>query len=208
VYLLYLRRQNGDGRRGAARAAGAPAMADAPARSIRRARLRRARPRARRRVPRRDPPTRLTPCGAKYGFVVRAEKVDGLGDKAWRLWTHSNGREVTYHWRRDNLGIEVHVHCYDDAPTSMPRLERGQMPSMTRHAPQEASSARRPQARALRRAAARLARARRREQSPSHEGYPKGGLRPNVMERAEYLRRGPRSWDRPPRSGDMGVHRR
>ena len=26
--------------------------------------------------------------GAKYGFVVRAEKVDGLGDEAWRLWTH------------------------------------------------------------------------------------------------------------------------
>ena len=50
--------------------------------------------------------------GAKYGFVVKAEKVDGLGDEAWRLWTHSNGREVTYHWRRDNLGVEVHVFCY------------------------------------------------------------------------------------------------
>ena len=52
--------------------------------------------------------------GAKYGFVVRAEKVDGLGDEAWRLWTHSNGREVTYHWRRDNLGVEVHVFCYGE----------------------------------------------------------------------------------------------
>jgi len=50
--------------------------------------------------------------GAKYGFVVKAEKVDGLGDEAWRLWTHGNGRAVTYHWRRDNLVTEVHVHCY------------------------------------------------------------------------------------------------
>jgi hypothetical protein len=52
--------------------------------------------------------------GAQSGFVVRAEKVDGLGDEAWRLWTHWNGRQVTYHWRRDNLGVEVHVHCYGD----------------------------------------------------------------------------------------------
>jgi hypothetical protein len=52
--------------------------------------------------------------GAKYGVVVKAEKVDGLGDEAWRLWAHGNGREVTYHWRRDNLLTEVHVHCYGD----------------------------------------------------------------------------------------------
>jgi hypothetical protein len=37
--------------------------------------------------------------GAKYGFVVKAEKVDGLGDEAWRLWAHGHGSEVTYHWR-------------------------------------------------------------------------------------------------------------
>ena len=52
--------------------------------------------------------------GAEYGFVVRAEEVDGLGDEAWRLWAHGNGRQVTYHWRRDNLVIEVHVHCYGE----------------------------------------------------------------------------------------------
>jgi hypothetical protein len=52
--------------------------------------------------------------GARYGFVVKAEKVEGLGDEAWRLWTHSNGREVTYHWRRDNLTVEVHVFCFGD----------------------------------------------------------------------------------------------
>ena len=54
--------------------------------------------------------------GAKYGFVVRAEKVEGLGDEAWRLWAHGNGSQVTYHWRRDNLVAEVHVHCYGDCP--------------------------------------------------------------------------------------------
>jgi hypothetical protein len=39
--------------------------------------------------------------GRQDGFVVKAETVDGLGDQAWRLWAHGNGREVTYHWRRD-----------------------------------------------------------------------------------------------------------
>ena len=52
--------------------------------------------------------------GAKYGFVERAEEVDGLGDEAWRLWAHGNGRQVTYHWRRNNLVTEVHVHCYGE----------------------------------------------------------------------------------------------
>lgn len=54
--------------------------------------------------------------GAKYGFVVKAEKVDGLGDEAWRLWAHGNGRQVTYQWRRDNLVVEAHVHCYGECP--------------------------------------------------------------------------------------------
>ena len=54
--------------------------------------------------------------GAKYGFVVKTEKVEGLGEEAWRLWAHGHGREVTYHWRRDNLVTEVHVHCYGDCP--------------------------------------------------------------------------------------------
>jgi hypothetical protein len=52
--------------------------------------------------------------GEQYGFVVKAEQVEGLGDEAWRLWAHGNGRQVTYHWRRDNLVVEVHVHCYGD----------------------------------------------------------------------------------------------
>jgi hypothetical protein len=54
--------------------------------------------------------------GAKYGFVVKAEQVDGLGEEAWRLWVHGNGRQVTYHWRRDNLVVEAHLHCYGECP--------------------------------------------------------------------------------------------
>ena len=54
--------------------------------------------------------------GDKYGFVVKAEKVDGLGDEAWRQWAHGNGSQVTYHWRHDNLITEVHVHCYGNCP--------------------------------------------------------------------------------------------
>jgi hypothetical protein len=52
--------------------------------------------------------------GAKYGFVVRAEQVEGLGDEAWRLWAHGNGRQVTYQWRHDNLVVEAHVHCFGE----------------------------------------------------------------------------------------------
>jgi hypothetical protein len=50
--------------------------------------------------------------GAEYGVVDKAEKVGGLGDEAWRLWAQGNGSQVTYHWRRDNLVFEVHIHCY------------------------------------------------------------------------------------------------
>jgi hypothetical protein len=57
--------------------------------------------------------------GAKFGFVARAEEVEGLGDEAWRLWAHGNGREVTYHWRRENMVTEVHVHCYGDCPSDV-----------------------------------------------------------------------------------------
>ena len=55
--------------------------------------------------------------GAKYGFVAKAETVDGLGDEAWPLWAGGYGRQVTYHWRRDNLVPEVHVHCYGECPS-------------------------------------------------------------------------------------------
>lgn len=52
--------------------------------------------------------------GHKYGFVIKAEAVADLGDEAWRLWAGGSGKEVTYHWRRNDLVVEVHVDCYGD----------------------------------------------------------------------------------------------
>jgi hypothetical protein len=31
---------------------------------------------------------------------------------------------VTYHWRRDNLVTEVHVHCYGDCPDDVDAATR------------------------------------------------------------------------------------
>jgi hypothetical protein len=62
--------------------------------------------------------------GNKYGTVIKAEAVEGLGDEAWRLWASGNGTQVTYHWRRDNLFVEVHVHCYGDCPSDVDAAAR------------------------------------------------------------------------------------
>ncbi len=60
--------------------------------------------------------TTLTRIRRAVRIRGEGKEVDGLGDEAWRLWAHGHGREVTYHWRRDNLVTEVHVHCYGDCP--------------------------------------------------------------------------------------------
>ena len=52
----------------------------------------------------------------QYGFVTKAEEVDGLGDEAWVLLVSSNGRGAIYHWRRANLVIEAHVDCHGTCP--------------------------------------------------------------------------------------------
>jgi hypothetical protein len=50
--------------------------------------------------------------GKRSGRVTKDEKIDGLGDEAWLLRAETNGTEVTYHWRRGNLVVEAHVHCF------------------------------------------------------------------------------------------------
>lgn len=50
--------------------------------------------------------------GATSGTVTKAAPADGPGADAWVLWVGGNGTEVTYHWRRGNLVIETHVHCF------------------------------------------------------------------------------------------------
>jgi hypothetical protein len=57
--------------------------------------------------------------GKQYGSVTKAQPVPGLGDEAWRLWAQGNGAQVTYHWRRDNLVVEVHIHCFGVCPADV-----------------------------------------------------------------------------------------
>jgi hypothetical protein len=57
--------------------------------------------------------------GETYGDVTKAEAVEGLGDEAWVLWATGNGSQVTYHWRRDNLVGEVHIHCFGSCPSDV-----------------------------------------------------------------------------------------
>ena len=52
----------------------------------------------------------------RTGTVTKAETIDGLGDEAWLLWVGGNGTQATYHWRRRNLLLEAHVHCYGTCP--------------------------------------------------------------------------------------------
>jgi hypothetical protein len=54
--------------------------------------------------------------GEGFGRITKDEEVDGLGDEAWRLWTAGQGFQVTYHWRRGNLFLEAHVHCFGSCP--------------------------------------------------------------------------------------------
>lgn len=54
--------------------------------------------------------------GEQNGTVTMEEEVDDLGDEAWRLGVAANGAQVTYHWRRANLVLEAHVHCFGSCP--------------------------------------------------------------------------------------------
>jgi hypothetical protein len=54
--------------------------------------------------------------GKRFGRIIKDEQIDDLGDEAWLLRTESNGTEVTYHWRRGNLVVEAHVHCFGFCP--------------------------------------------------------------------------------------------
>jgi len=62
--------------------------------------------------------------GERSGDVIRDEEIDGLGDEAWRLWVGGNGVQVTYEWRRGNLVLEAHIHCFDVCPPDVDSLTR------------------------------------------------------------------------------------
>ena len=62
--------------------------------------------------------------GERFGRITKDEDIDGLGDEAWLLRTEANGTEVTYHWRRGNLFIEAHVHCFGFCPSDVEAAAR------------------------------------------------------------------------------------
>ena len=55
-------------------------------------------------------------AGERSGAVTKDERLDYLGDEAWRLRVGGSGTQVTYHWRRGNLVVEAHVHCFGLCP--------------------------------------------------------------------------------------------
>jgi len=57
--------------------------------------------------------------GKRTGQITRDRKLDRLGNEAWVLWVGCNGVQVTYHWRRDNLVFEAHVHCFGSCPSDV-----------------------------------------------------------------------------------------
>lgn len=55
--------------------------------------------------------------GRRTGRVIKNEDVQSLGDEAWRLFVRGpTGSQATYHWRRDNLVLEAHIHCFGSCP--------------------------------------------------------------------------------------------
>ena len=62
--------------------------------------------------------------GERNGAVTKDEQVDDLGDEAWRLWVGGSGTQVTYHWRRGNLVVEAHVHCFGSCPSDVDAATR------------------------------------------------------------------------------------
>ena len=61
--------------------------------------------------------------GERSGRVTKDEQIERLGDEAWRLWTSGQGYQVTYHWRRDNLVLEAHVHCFGRCPQNFDSVD-------------------------------------------------------------------------------------
>ena len=62
--------------------------------------------------------------GARTGRVTSAGAVHGVGNDTWRLAVSGNGRQVTYHWRRGNLVVEAHLHCFRRCPADVDAAAR------------------------------------------------------------------------------------
>ncbi len=62
--------------------------------------------------------------GERSGEVLGDEEIDGLGDEATRLRVGGNGVQVTYFWRRGNLVLQAHIHCFGVCPPDVDALTR------------------------------------------------------------------------------------
>ena len=62
--------------------------------------------------------------GKRTGRILKDEDVDDLADEAWLLVVEGNGRQVTYHWRRGNLTVEAHVHCFGSCSSDVEAATR------------------------------------------------------------------------------------
>jgi len=60
----------------------------------------------------------------RTGRVLKAVRTTGVGDDAWVMWVAGNGTQVTYHWRRENLVFEAHLHCFGRCPRNVDRAAR------------------------------------------------------------------------------------
>lgn len=62
--------------------------------------------------------------GERSGEVIGDDDVEELGDEATRLRVGGNGVQVTYLWRRANLVLQAHVHCFGICPADVDALTR------------------------------------------------------------------------------------
>ena len=62
--------------------------------------------------------------GERSGEVLGDEEIDGLGDETTRLRVGGNGVQVTYFWRRGNLVLQAHIHCFGVCPPDVDALTR------------------------------------------------------------------------------------
>jgi hypothetical protein len=63
--------------------------------------------------------------GERSGVITKDQEYEGLGEEAWVLWVVGSGTQVTYHWRRGNLVMEAHVHCFGLCPGDVDAATRG-----------------------------------------------------------------------------------
>lgn len=63
--------------------------------------------------------------GRRSGDVVSQRSVEGLGEEAWLLQVAESGEQVTYHWRRDNVLFEAHMHCFGSCRAGLVSAARG-----------------------------------------------------------------------------------